>query len=129
MDWDAILRGCKERALALGLSPADAEDVASEAVLRTLEAMPEHTARHARVTTERLSADLLAGRSRRGLVARQAVHAVDPERVGESFDAEAQLDARRELEGLRPQWVRSALDADGSKMRMARKRMRDARSR
>ena len=124
MDWDAILRGCKERALALGLSPADADDVASEAVLRTLEAMPEHTARHARVTVERLSADLLAGRSRRGLVARQVVHAVDPERVGESIEAEAQLDARRELEGLRPQWVRSALDADGSTQRMARKRLR-----
>lgn len=130
MDWNAILRACRETALGLGLSAADADDVGAEAVLRTLEAMPEQAMAHAKRSAHRLAVDLLSGRGRRGLTVAAAVTGVEAEQAGECVDVEGLLDARRELarmaEVARPGWVASAVDGEGSARRMGRKRVRDA---
>lgn len=58
IDWSELLACCKREALAYGLDTSDADDVAQEACMRTLEHAPTHPLAYARRITRRVAAEL-----------------------------------------------------------------------
>ena len=135
MDWGKILQACREDARAMGLGEADADDVAAEAVTRTLERMPEHVITYARRTAERLASKLRRGRAggaraERGVVMPLPTGGCSVDDLGVEEDFDGGLEREDQIETVervaRSVWIDTALHGRGSAQRMARKRCRDA---
>lgn len=130
MDWTALLETLRREARHAGVSEADADDIAQEAVMRTLEASPRELTAYARKTAKRLAVAVLSGRRVEQGVIVAGDDAIDPDLVGAEVSAEDRLVALDELSEIdrvvRVGWVVGAVDGEGSARRMARKRMRDA---
>lgn len=92
-DWARIRRVCLRAALSYGAAPADAEDVAQEAVVRTMLRAPEDPESYARRAAGKLTMDVLRARGRRGLTTGHGIvagHGVSGPQYATSLDEDGE---------------------------------------